>query len=577
MRRVLFLIAALAGAFALAALAARPPSPLLSNAPPGLFSAGRAFADIGRIARAPHPTGSAEDAEVRAYLVQRLRALGLGVELQAAPLSATGRLRLARWVPGGAAGAQAVNVIGLLPGRDRAAPAVLLMAHHDTVANSPGAADDSTGVAAILETVRALGAGGTPARDLIVLFTDAEELHSDGAAAFFRNHPLSRRVGVVVNLETRGGGGRALMFETGPANGPMMRLFARAVRTPSANSIAVLVYRLMPNFTDFSIPKAAGTAGFNFAFLGRPGLYHSPRATPAAIDPASVQHIGDQVLDLTRSLLGAPSLPPPGPDAVFCDLFGLGLVIYPAWAGWVLLAAAAVLLVVAGARARAAGMLSLGGVGRDAGVGLVAVLVAGGLLQLANMASGAGPHDNYYDRLAAIPRLELQAALICLAVLCLAAAGRRDEARVRSSWLGLAGLVLVMAGVVQALAADAGPALTWPLLAGAALAAVTDPRDLAVSRRAGVLAAAIAAAGAAYVLGLAHFAFLGVGADAPAAMAIVLLLVLLLVWPFLRGALSVPAAACLAAALMITALGVAAWVRFDAPAPPIPAHARGAA
>jgi hypothetical protein len=278
------------------------------------------MADIAAISAQPHPTGSTEDARVRAYLLQRLQALGLTTEQQAGPLSERARARLTRWRVPPPAGARAVNVIGVLAGRDRAAPAVLLMAHHDTVAGSPGAADDSAGVAAILETVRALRTGTPPARDLIVLFTDAEELNSDGAAAFFAAHPLARRVGVVVNLEARGGGGRALMFETGPDNGPMTSLFGRGVRGPSANSAAVLVYRLLPNITDFSIPKKAGAPGFNFAFLGRPGLYHAPQATPSAIDPGSVQHIGAQTLDIVRALVQAPALPAKGADRVFSDL-----------------------------------------------------------------------------------------------------------------------------------------------------------------------------------------------------------------------------------------------------------------
>ena len=50
------------------------------------------------------------------------------------------------------------NIVGVLPGRDRSAPALALMAHYDSVAASPGAADDIMGVAAILETARAIKA-----------------------------------------------------------------------------------------------------------------------------------------------------------------------------------------------------------------------------------------------------------------------------------------------------------------------------------------------------------------------------------------------------------------------------------
>ena len=49
--------------------------------------------------------------------------------------------------------------------------------------------------------------------------------------------------------------------------------------------------------------------GFNFAFIGRPGLYHSPLATPDALDQGALQDMGRQLLDLTRGLLAAPALP----------------------------------------------------------------------------------------------------------------------------------------------------------------------------------------------------------------------------------------------------------------------------
>ena len=51
-----------------------------------------------------------------------------------------------------------------------------------------------------------------------------------------------------------------------------------------------------------------GAPGFNFAFIGRPELYHSPLATPDALDRGALQDLGRQALDLTRALADAPSL-----------------------------------------------------------------------------------------------------------------------------------------------------------------------------------------------------------------------------------------------------------------------------
>jgi Zn-dependent M28 family amino/carboxypeptidase len=49
------------------------------------------------------------------------------------------------------------NVVARLPGRTR--DAILLDAHYDTMGDSPGARDDAVGVAAIIETARALAGG----------------------------------------------------------------------------------------------------------------------------------------------------------------------------------------------------------------------------------------------------------------------------------------------------------------------------------------------------------------------------------------------------------------------------------
>src|SRR3989344_5956487 len=174
-------------------LAGRPlqgPRPAPADAPPSAFSAGRALADVNEIARAPHPLGSAEHARVQAFLLSRMEALGLQTSTQRGPIS-RGAARYLRQMGGDPAAADyiAVNLIGVLPGRNPELPAVALMAHYDTVPMSAGAADDSAGVAAVLEAVRAIRARGPAARTLVVLLTDAEEIGLDGARIFSGGHP----------------------------------------------------------------------------------------------------------------------------------------------------------------------------------------------------------------------------------------------------------------------------------------------------------------------------------------------------------------------------------------------------
>ena len=87
---------------------------------------------------------------------------------------------------------------------------------------APGAADAGSGVAAILESARAFRSGPAPRNDVILLFTDGEELGLLGARAFVEQHPWAKDVRVAVNFEARGTSGPAQMFETGPDNGAVV-------------------------------------------------------------------------------------------------------------------------------------------------------------------------------------------------------------------------------------------------------------------------------------------------------------------------------------------------------------------
>lgn len=605
MPRAIALLLALVGAAIWTLLAVTPPAAIPAAAPPELFSAARAQADIRAIAQVPHPVGSAESDRIRAYLVQRLRAHGAVVSEQPVPLPPKSIRRLEKWRGPGAAGTMGRNVIGVLAGSDRRLPAVLLMAHRDSVWGSPGAADDAMGVASALEVLRAIRARGLPRRDLILLFTDAEEIGLDGAHAFFERHMLARHVGVVINLEARGGAGRANMFETGPDNGAMMRLYADRVARPASNSVAILIYDRMPNSTDYTVAKQRGIAGFNIANLGGADLYHSPRSTPDAIDPATVQDMGMQALDLTGALVFASSLPPKRPNLAFSDVIGRMTIAYPIAFGWAPLLLLSGVLIGFALRRQRVGPRSAGA----AIVFIVALLLHGGLLLTMLNAVSIGWPFNYYDRLAAIPQLEAIALLGVAATVALAPLLHAREQRVQAlvpallllgpglllgvslplvailsvlamaiSWFlprtapdaaaATAGAILLLFGVttaVQILLPTAGPLLAGALLPaaiGLAARSVLPPlAGLAVS-------AGMAAIGIGHLAAFAHFTFLAVGPEWPVTMIAYLFAGL----PLLRPLLPDRPAIVVAAGALALALGVALWVRFDPMAPGVPAY-----
>lgn len=547
---------------ALAFMGSTPPSPKSADAPPEQFSAARAMVDVRQISAHPHPTGSAENAKVRALLVDRLTSLGLEVSESESLLDERSLARLNRWSGANKTEQSLVNIIGVLPGTDPTQKALLLMAHHDTVWGSPGAADDTAGVASILEIVRAVKDKEDRQRDLIVLFTDAEELGLNGAKHFFAEHPLRDRIGAVINFEARGGGGPVNMFQTSAENGEVARLYARAVSQPSTSSLSVFVYNVLPNDTDLTPALEKDYAAYNLANIGRAEYYHSPKITPDALSQSTLQHMGSQGLDLTQALLRADSLPGRAPDAVFFDLFGLLTVIYaPVW-GWLFLALA-ILFYGLSVKSDFAPKDVLRGVGKMLGF----VIVGGGALYGLNLISGHGTPGDYYDRLAAIHELEIVALALCLGIF-FAVFGRAPASHNERFGLALPMLLLAVAG--QALAPTATYFLSLSLLLmGVACAVLRLASDNNVTYNNITFICAAPVVG--YMGVLCHLLMLGVGPDMlfvailPAAIT---LLAVMLVFPGLSRRVSFG----LAGAGLAVSLAVALWIRFDPIAATVPLY-----
>lgn len=341
MRNFLLLPIVVACAIVLALISRMPPS---GDGGTG-YSLVEARKTLDAIATEPRPVGSAGNAKARAWLKARFAALGLEVRAQ----SGVGvrQANFDKLRKGSISVSPYENIIAVLPGRDRAAKAVALMAHIDGAPWANGASDDAAGVAAVVETARVLAAGPKPARDVVFLVTDAEELGLIGAQEFFALDRLAARIGAVVNVEARGSRGRAFMFQTSPGNAELIDLWANNAIAPTGNSLAGDVYRLLPNDTDLSVPLAKDITGINAAYIDGLYDYHMPTDNVENIDPASMRHLGDFALTTTRALAMADALPAKAGDAAYFDFFGLFVVRYPAWGGWILLLGGFALLVMA--------------------------------------------------------------------------------------------------------------------------------------------------------------------------------------------------------------------------------------
>ncbi|MDB5423200.1 MAG: peptidase family [Phenylobacterium sp.] len=601
MGRLLALIAALAAAALIAWTTEKTPSPRPADAPASAFSAERAMADVRAIGSVPHPIGSAANHAARDHLVQRMAALGLSPQVRPGVgfVSGAGERPFLY-------GGSVENIVGVLPGRDRAAPALGLMAHYDSVPGSPGAADDAAGVAATLETVRAIKARGIPARDVVVLFTDGEEAGLLGAHAFFERDPMAKRIGFLFNTEARGGGGRVQMFQTGPRSGGAVAVLKAHGLNPQASSLTGYVYERMPNDTDFTLSRKAGVDGLNYAFLGRQFDYHSPSSTPDNLDRGTLQDMGQQVLANAAAVAFAPALPAKTPNPVYSQLLGGVTVTYPPAMGWLVLAVAAALAGFAVNRARRIEPFAWTDVARGLGAAVFAVVGAAAVLHFARRATGAD--YGYLEQrflLAQVTRWEAAIVLLGLGFLVFAAAelarGRRSVAILpllagvgscafggldklglglgvaaallaviaygrpvsrAGAWTGVLVLGFVLAVVAQALAPPAAFILAWPLLLASLAAAAS-----AMSARKGVatliLLGLLAALGLGWIGGFAHGVFLSL--DLVELLAAPVLLAALLVWPLAQPEEGAPPARLVGPLLLAAGVAMLLAVRFAHP------------
>ncbi|WP_320068794.1 M28 family peptidase [Micromonospora sp. RTGN7] len=298
----------------LATLPLRTPAARPASAPTDTFSAARAMDLLDGIASTPHPTGSAAQPQVRENIIGRLRAVGLQPQVT----TRTGQ------APNELTTLGTMSVVHARIAGTRPTGTVLLVAHYDSVPTGPGAADNGANIAALIEIARVLRAGPAPRNNIDILLTDGEEQGSLGADVVLRSglYPDPTQV-VVVNVEARGNSGPVVMFEAlGTGLDPAIRA-SRAVTTSAASE----VYRLLNNGTDLTALHDGGMRGLNFSFFGDAWRYHTARDEISAIQPRTVQDMGDVILRTAREL-GAADLGVRGGESTYFSIFGL-LVSYP--------------------------------------------------------------------------------------------------------------------------------------------------------------------------------------------------------------------------------------------------------
>ena len=422
-RRLLAPIAALLGLVAGLSVLILP-SPAPTTADPTEFSAERAMASINRLADEPHSVLSREaHDQARDDVIGMFADLGYTADVHSDPLFDFSEPvdketfdMLSAEQQAAVKDAPADTIVVDVPGKSERTMA--LMAHYDsstvegagndeqhpyTSGTSHGAADDGYGVATIVETLRALKAEGRqPENSLKIVITDAEEIGLIGARNEMRHHRADyENVDLVLNLEARGMSGPAFMFETSPNNSAVAGYFLSHVKQPVTGSLFPSLYALMPNSTDMTNLIPEGFTVLNIAAVGDADHYHQSTDAPRYVDHSTLQHYGDQALDLTRAWAfdgQAPTLTADG-DLHFFQLWRGLTVRYPAAVGTGLgcLAVIAALGVVV-VRARSLHWKRVLGTVWGLTWRAVSVSAAAGLVQLGAMAmkwapeSGLGPN-----------------------------------------------------------------------------------------------------------------------------------------------------------------------------------------
>jgi len=355
-RRLLAPIAALLGLVAGLSVLILP-SPAPTTADPTEFSAERAMISINRLADEPHSVLRREAHDrARDDVIGMFTDLGYTPTVHSDPMFDLSDPADKRIFDGLSAMQQATlkdaptdTIVVDVPGKSERTMA--LMAHYDsatveadenghqqiTDGTSLGAADDGYGVAAIVETLRALKAEGRqPENSLKIVITDGEEIGLVGARNEMRHHRADyENVDLVLNLEARGTSGPALMFETSPNNSAVAGYFLSHVEQPATGSLLPSLYARMPNTTDMAALIPEGFTVLNIAAIGEAEHYHHSTDAPRYVDHSTLQHYGDQVLGLTRAWAfdgQAPTLTADG-DLHFFQLWRGMTVRYPAAVG----------------------------------------------------------------------------------------------------------------------------------------------------------------------------------------------------------------------------------------------------
>lgn len=186
---------------------------------------------------------------------------------------------------------------------------VLLTAHYDGVGDhpglrQPGAADNASGVAVVLEAARILSTARPPGVGLSVALLDAEEVGALGSAHHSQRLRTTDARPLIINVDGAGLLDQAAAVEAGGPAHALLALLDQAGRHTGVPLVAG------PVASDNRRYAAAGLAAVGIG--AGMGGYHSPADTPDRVDPHTLAAVARLVVAAVSLAASAPAtLPSP--------------------------------------------------------------------------------------------------------------------------------------------------------------------------------------------------------------------------------------------------------------------------
>lgn len=194
------------------------------------------------------------------------------------------------------------NIIGTLRGKSD--ETIVLGGHYDSVSAGPGAGDNASGTATLIELARVMGSRARPQNTLVFIAFDAEELGLLGSRAYVNNLSSAEiaKLRAMMNFDMLGAGGGPLLL-MGNGN---IALLGRS----SAKELAI-------DARNGSLPANAGSDHESFArrgvdtvfFMRDYNLLHTPDDTIDQVKPEYLDEAGRVAQRMLERLDGAA---PPG-------------------------------------------------------------------------------------------------------------------------------------------------------------------------------------------------------------------------------------------------------------------------